>query len=151
MASKRAASAWLEVSPEAAGCTLGRVRSVAPDGTIEVEWPGSGKRPVRARILSTVEAREIVPGAEVLLLFPGEGPNERPVVAGTVSERIETPREVVVDGKRLVLKAAEEIELRCGQGSVTIRADGRVVVRGTRVLSRASGTNRIRGGNVQIN
>lgn len=151
MTSKRAASAWMEAARDAAGCVVGRVRTVASDGRVDVEVPGSGKRPVRARILSTVEASAIVPGAEVLLLFPSEGPDGRPVVAGTVADRVETPAEVVLDGKRVVLHAAEEIELRCGQGSVTIRADGRVVVRGTRVLSRASGTNRIRGGNVQIN
>ena len=47
--------------------------------------------------------------------------------------------------------ASRELVLRCGKASVTLTSDGAVRIRGTDVLSRASATNRIRGGNVQIN
>lgn len=53
--------------------------------------------------------------------------------------------------KRLVLEADEEILLRVGEASIRITADGKVVVRGEHVLTRAKGTNRIKGGSVAIN
>jgi hypothetical protein len=58
---------------------------------------------------------------------------------------------VDADGKRLELEAHDEIVLRCGPASITLRRNGRVVIRGVYVESRASGRNRIKGGTVQIN
>lgn len=55
------------------------------------------------------------------------------------------------DGKRLSIEGEEEVTLRCGKASISLRRDGRVVVRGAYVETHASGTNRIKGGSVQIN
>ena len=41
--------------------------------------------------------------------------------------------------------------LVCGNSSVTLYSDGRVIVKGAELLTRATGTNRIRGASVQIN
>jgi hypothetical protein len=49
------------------------------------------------------------------------------------------------------LEAQEEIVLKCGEGSITLRKDGKIIIKGTHLLSRASGPNRIKGGSVQIN
>jgi hypothetical protein len=59
--------------------------------------------------------------------------------------------EARLDGKRIVLEAHDEIVLRCGEASITLRRDGRLVVRGAYVETRASGVNRIKGGAVKIN
>ena len=56
-----------------------------------------------------------------------------------------------VDGDRLVLEANREIVLRCGKSSITLKADGRVSVKGTQLLSRADGQNRVQGATVQLN
>ena len=56
-----------------------------------------------------------------------------------------------VDGERVVVEGQEEVSLRCGAASITLRRDGRVVVRGAYVETHASGTNRIKGGSVRIN
>lgn len=63
------------------------------------------------------------------------------------------PTEVKVDGdsKRLAFDAQDEIVLRCGQASITLRRNGRVVIRGAYVETRSAGVNRIKGGSVQIN
>jgi hypothetical protein len=53
--------------------------------------------------------------------------------------------------ERLELVAEREIVLRCGQASVTLTRAGKIILRGTYVLSRSSGVNRIAGGSVQIN
>lgn len=59
--------------------------------------------------------------------------------------------EARVDGKRIELEAADEIVLKCGQASIVLRRNGRVVIRGTYVESRSRGVNRIKGGSVEIN
>jgi hypothetical protein len=61
------------------------------------------------------------------------------------------PTEARVDGKRVVLEGEQEVVLRCGEASITLRRDGKVVLRGAYVETTAKGLNRIRGGSVKIN
>jgi hypothetical protein len=49
------------------------------------------------------------------------------------------------------IEAADELELRCGEASLLLRSDGKVLLRGRDVTSRASRSNKIRGANVEIN
>lgn len=58
---------------------------------------------------------------------------------------------VTVDGKSVVLKAERQIELRCGEASILLTAAGKILIRGTYVLSRSRGANRIKGAFVDIN
>jgi hypothetical protein len=105
------------------------------------------------------------PGQErrVLLVFEHER-SDRPVVVGLVetldeggsagkgNDAARAPRaEVVVDGRRVVLDATDEIVLRCGEASITLRRNGRVVIRGAYVETRSRGVNRVKGGSVEIN
>ena len=53
--------------------------------------------------------------------------------------------------ERLELTAEREIVLRCGEASLTLTRAGKIILRGTYVLSRSSGVNKIKGGSVQIN
>jgi hypothetical protein len=43
------------------------------------------------------------------------------------------------------------LSLKCGDASIDLRADGKVMIRGEDVLVRAKGTKRIRAGTVSIN
>lgn len=56
-----------------------------------------------------------------------------------------------VDGHRYLLEAKDEIILRCGEASITLRRDGRIVIRGVQVESHAAGLNRMKGATVKIN
>lgn len=58
---------------------------------------------------------------------------------------------VETDGARRVISARETLTLRCGKASITLEADGRITLRGTDLLSRAEGTNRVQGASVQLN
>src|SRR5262245_27299472 len=53
--------------------------------------------------------------------------------------------------ERLELVADREIVLRCGEASITLTRAGKIILRGTYVLSRSSGVNKIKGGSIQIN
>lgn len=60
-------------------------------------------------------------------------------------------REFQIDGDTVVFNAKQSIVLRCGEASITLQSDGKVVIRGIHVISHAKGVNRIRGGSVQLN
>jgi hypothetical protein len=59
--------------------------------------------------------------------------------------------EAHVDGQRVTLEGSDEIVLKCGQASITLRRNGKVIIRGTYVETHSSGVNRIKGGSVQVN
>jgi hypothetical protein len=132
-----------------------------------VDYPGNLHGPLVAE--TTVPPADLEPvlaqakRPEVLLVFEGEKSN-RPIVVGVVQPTdYESPAnaqangapsppvEAVLDGRRVVLDAKDEIVLRCGEASITLRRNGRVVIRGAYVETRSRGVNRVKGGSVQIN
>ena len=113
----------------------------------------------RVALVDGRSAPGLQPGDALLILLEG-GDATRPIVVGIVSETLpaapspigpESADCVEVDGRRIELEGREEVVLRCGRASITLRADGQVVLKGTRLTSRASETNKIRGANVLIN
>jgi hypothetical protein len=124
-----------------------------------VDFPANASSsPVPA--ISTVPLEGADRSREVVLLFE-DGDLARPIIVGfrqspavrSSEKEVKAPQPVTieVDGERLTYTAHKEIVLRCGKASIQLLSDGSVRIRGTNVLSRASATNRIRGGNVQIN
>ncbi len=84
-------------------------------------------------------------------MFESGDPRE-PIIIGLIHHPVPAPTvEVHRDAERLVFTAEQEIELRCGQASITLTKAGKVLIRGEYLLSRSSGVNRITGGSVQIN
>ena len=51
----------------------------------------------------------------------------------------------------LVLEAKESLTIRVGDGSITLRQDGKVLIKGKDLVSHAQRVNRIKGGSVAIN
>ena len=51
----------------------------------------------------------------------------------------------------LVLEAKHSLTLRVGEGSITIREDGKILIKGKDLVSHAQRMNRIKGGAVSIN
>lgn len=86
-------------------------------------------------------------------------PTPRWTLIGLVRERVSAKArdakpgrlEVVIDGEKLRLEAQHDIELRCGQASITLRYDGRIEVRGTHILSASRGPQRIKGATIALN
>jgi len=58
---------------------------------------------------------------------------------------------VCVDGKNLTFEATDQMVFKCGQSSITLTKEGKVLIRGKYLLNRSSGVNRIMGGSVQVN
>ena len=114
-----------------------------------------GTAALSARTIPDLRATQI--GRQVVLMFDEADPL-RPIVMGCLQEPSAWPIEnkpdqveVDTDGQRLVVTAKEEIVLRCGQASITLTKAGKVLIKGSYVLSRSSGVNRIKGGSVQLN
>jgi hypothetical protein len=59
--------------------------------------------------------------------------------------------EVTVDGEKVKFEAEHDIELKCGQASLTLRYDGRIELRGTHILSASRGPNRVKGATIALN
>jgi hypothetical protein len=129
-------------------------------------------RPLSSSDAPPIPARSIVAigngdvGRQVVLAFDGGDP-DLPIVLGLLqptgplpasdalpsvaSVRQPSPLRVEVQGERLELAGAREIVLRCGQSSITLHASGRIVIKGTEIVSRARGRHRIQGATVSIN
>lgn len=134
---------------------LARLQALGPRGEPWVTDGLAKRKPVKAR--SLVALYPSLVGREVLVC--AAQPEGTPVIVGFLHEPDLAAKEnapatsvdLVVDRERIVLSARQEVVLRCGQGSITLTADGKVTVRGADVVSTANRTNRIRGGAVRIN
>lgn len=130
---------------------VGRLAGVSAEGRPLVVCDGLIAAPTEALLAAAPpEPLETAVGRDVVLLFQ-DGDPARPIVTGWVETATPSVREVRVDGKRLRLSAETELVLSCGEASITLTADGRVLIRGRGVLSHAKEQNRIRGGQVKIN
>ena len=165
----RAPSARKPAAATAAVC-LGRIVSVDARGVAGVEYSGSAGT-LAARLAVASPDRVMSPtmqvGQEVVLTFENGDP-ALPIILGFIqpppspgeahsdapAARADSAMQVIeadVDGKRVRIVAQDEIVLQCGEASVTLRRNGRIVIRGTYVETCSEGTNRIKGGQVRIN
>ncbi len=77
---------------------------------------------------------------------------EAPIIDNQLRESTpDSVRDKVIHGERLILDANRELVLKCGGSEITLRKDGKVVIKGAKLISRSSGQNKIRGATVNIN
>ncbi|KMK65244.1 DUF6484 domain-containing protein [Puniceibacterium sp. IMCC21224] len=105
---------------------------------------------IPARSLCALTADDA--GSEIALLFE-DGARDRPLIIGRIVEpvRQNTAPQVIHDGKTVRINAQERIELRVGKAAIVMEKDGHITIRGTHLVSHASGSNHIRGGSVNLN
>ena len=117
---------------------------------------------VLARVAMTGQSNmqnALLIGQQVLMALENGDPT-LPIIIGVISDVLPKTSSPIhgdiedgfeLNGKRMSFEGREEVVLRCGKASITLRADGQVVVKGTRLMSRASETNKVRGATVLIN
>ena len=153
-------------SLEREGILVGRIVSIDDCGRPFVDYPGNVLGALNARSIMTepFQGNSSIDGSHpVLLVFENKDP-ALPIIIGVVREtlyqddtaeaavpEIEKDKEVLLDGKRMAFEAREEIELRCGKSSVVLTKQGKIVLKGVEIVSRASRTNKIKGSMVKIN
>ena len=148
---------------------VGEIVRISESGEAWVDFSDNPSgTPIPARSLlatpsSPCDDSNALVGSAVLLVFENEDP-ALPIICGIVRKRLQprptvpvvtldksSVRDVLVDGRQLVFSAQQQILLRCGKSSVLLRRDGKIVIRGTNLLSRSSGVNRIKGGSIDLN
>ena len=127
--------------------TLGRAARERQGAVLAFEG-GDPARPLLLGLVAAPSPSPLIDGAIEETRRAGTGA-ARPAAAPAARGGRQV--EARLDGKYVVLEAEEEIVLRCGDASITLRKDGRLVVRGAYVETRATGVNRIKGGAVKIN
>lgn len=158
---------------------VGRLVAGSVPGRLMVEFDGNAHGPLTARTVVSLDQRALdeaiavrrtavllfengdprlpivvglvaaEPGASLLgaLLAPAAAPAPAPAAAVAPAE----PVDARVDGKRVVIEGQQEVVLKCGEASITLKRDGKLILRGAYVETHAKGVNRIKGGSVKIN
>lgn len=138
------AAAWASLGRD--GVRLATFAGLDADGRFLVSL-SDALEPLAA--LSTVALSGDERGARVVVAFEN-GNVRRPVIVGRLVASAPCAS-VKIDGERVVLSAAREIELRCGEASLVLTSAGKVIIRGNYIVSRSRGANRIKGAFVDIN
>lgn len=162
------AKAIEKTSIPASGMLIGKVIRMNESGQVLVDFPGNPSGPLIARITAAVQrelqARGNPSGREVLLAFVTND-LQRPVIVDAMYSVLDDiiepsfapaadaprPEEAVVDGKRVVFDAEEEVVLKCGKARITLTKAGKVLIEGEYVSSAARGAHKIKGGSIHIN
>ena len=157
----------LEISKQIEGVRVGKIVNVDESGKAFVDFPGNTQGPISARFTNSIKPgmfqKAVSADRDVLLVFENNDPAFPIIIdtlyslvdeiteSSTIALETESPKDVMIDGKRMTFDAKEEIILRCGKASITLTKAGKVLIRGAYLLNRSSGVNRIKGGSVQIN
>jgi len=131
---------------EALGLSRAKVCAILPEAVV-VSAPGRELQP--CDVLESGTHASLVDGDSVLVWFP-QNPQERGIILGQVHP---SPLPAVAHEltDELVIEAKHSLTLRVGDGSITIREDGKILIKGKDLVSHAQRLNRIKGGAVQIN
>jgi hypothetical protein len=125
----------------------GLVIDIDESGRTLVSVPSNPPAKLLCHVLDTGAALNLGIGDTVLIL-PASAEIPEPVILGRIgtvpAKEKQTPDE-------LVLEAKKNLTIKCGDGSITIRADGKVLIKGQDLVSHAKRSNRVKGGSVSIN
>ena len=124
----------------------GTIVEITATGHISVDIRTPATRRVLCDVLQTTHGPSVKlrPGDAVLVLLPGQ-PGEKGCVLGRTGTYDPTDTETVT------IEADRELTLRCGDGAITLRHDGKVLTRAVDIASVAKRRHRIKGGSVDIN
>lgn len=133
--------------PAREGICRGVVAALEGDAVL-VELGDAHARRVPCDVLDAGVPLRFSVGDPVVVLLPGDRE-----VRGCVLGRIRCAAKdgTVEAPESLTLEARRDLTLRVGDGSVTLRADGKVLIKGERITTTARKLNRIRGGAVSLN
>lgn len=145
-------------TPSAASVATGKIHQVFDNGEIWIQLDGEAA-PKKAQLLTTGYV-DLQLYQESTRIFVQQLPGESPIIMGVLQERLPTlsalaedmqDLSVHADGKRTTIAAKNEVELKCGKGSILLKKNGKVIIKGSEVISRSTGANKIKGASVNIN
>ncbi|WLQ14330.1 DUF6484 domain-containing protein [Hahella aquimaris] len=149
------------------GLLIGWVVAIDSHGMPLVAWNEETKQSPQPA-LATIPVSEQDRGRQIALSF-AQNANSQPIIIGFLFSQLDnaiaytqtsspeiditspSPTKVRVNDKNLDIQADKSITIRCGKARITLTADGKILLQGEQVLSRARGAHRIRGGSIQLN
>ena len=136
---------------DVAGLWRAEVVEVTESGTVIVSGEHDSCELVRCDMLVTTDTAPpgLAAGDSVLTWAGARG--GRPVVLGRIGPSRGLTPEAGAVPDTLTIEAKQSLTIRVGEGSITIREDGKILIRGKDLVSHAHRTNRIKGGAVAIN
>lgn len=147
---------------EPAQVITGHLQGIDDEGRVLFVPEQGGGQPVPVAIGVALSDGVLIPAARklqrALVVRTSETP-PRLVLIGLLRERVAAAArdaapghlEVKVDGETVRLTAQREIELRCGNASLVLRQSGRVILKGTYLVTSSRGPLKIKGATVEIN
>jgi len=129
----------------------GRVLRIHSDGSAVVVCEEGRRTGVACDLLRTSDASPLsLKAGDDVLVWHSDRKEVRAVVLGRIERKgdLAAPREAP---EELVLEAKRNLTLKVGDGSITIREDGKILIKGKDLVSHAKRMNRIKGGAVSIN
>ena len=124
---------------------IARIVALDPQGKVAIRFAGRSEISL-AMTVGELDNRCV--GRRVAVMFLGGNP-EQPLVIGLLKESNDAHTH---DPKqRVSVEAQDALTLKCGESSLTLQSDGRLVLRAKNIASYATGTNRIRGATVELN
>jgi len=134
-----------------AGIKRGVVVHADPSGHLTVRLE-DGEESCRCSILQTGPGRSLrIVASDEVLIWQGSAAADGVILGRIASSRELLPEALEDVPDELVLEAKHTLTLRVGDGSITIREDGKILIKGKDLVSHAARTNRIKGGSVKIN
>lgn len=147
---------------ESTEIVIGNLISVR-EGQPIVDFPDNPRsQPILAIATCQLDARHI--GRQVALLF-AQRDMAQPIVIGVVRDHAQSQlisaasvpqftHNLVASGATahdVVFKSTGQMVFQCGQSSLSLTEQGRIIMRGTHIASYSDGVNRIRGAMVEVN
>jgi hypothetical protein len=141
----------------AAGAQIARglVLAVGEDGSVVVACPEAGREAIPCALLQTAEGRPLrLARGDTVLVWQASPDDPYAIILGRVGPPQVAPvphpaAESAPD--EIVIEAKQQLTLKCGEGSITLRGDGKVLIKGKDLVSHAQRMNRVKGGAVAIN
>jgi hypothetical protein len=127
-----------------------RVIDASASGGIVIVDAQDESSPFAAEPLHTADGTSLtLIEGDMVLVWRHDSTSPAVVLGRIGPQRERVPAADIPD--ELVIEARENLTLKCGDGSITIRADGKILIKGKDLVSHAQRTNRIKGGSVAIN
>jgi hypothetical protein len=140
----------------------GHLQGIDDEGRVLFAPENHEGPPIPVAIGLTLSDGALVPAARnqqrALVVRTNDNP-PRLVLIGLVRERVSTSArdaapgqlELKMDGETLRLSAQHEIELKCGNASLILRQSGRVILKGTHVVTTSTGPVKVKGATIDLN
>lgn len=143
---------------------VGQVIAISKSDQLIVDFYGNENGGIVAKcldgLITQYDCRNSLP-ISVLLVFE-ENNALLPIVVGKISDSLPKlkhidevgaiTQSISIDGSEDVLvEANKELVLRCGKSSITLKRNGKIMVKGVEIVSRSSGNNKLKGATININ